>query len=256
MFRYAIVRQPGDNFADGLTTSEFGVPVFTLALAQHDAYCKALEACGLELLRLPADLQHPDSTFVEDTAVLTKRSAILARPGAASRLGEVTTIREPIQRYFSSPREIEPPGTLEGGDICEAGSHSFIGISRRTNPEGARQLSQFLAADGFTSSTVDIRDLSSILHLKSGIAYLRNNDLVVMEELAGREEFSGYGLIRVPAEESYACNCVLINGRVLIPAGFPHLQEDLARHGYEPLTLEVSEFRKMDGGFSCLSLRF
>ena len=103
---------------------------------------------------------------------------------------------------------------------------------------------------------VDIRAMTSILHLKSGIAYLDNNDLVVMEELAGREEFSGYNLIRVPAGESYACNCVLVNGRVLMPTGFPRLQEDLLSRGYRPLPLQMSEFRKMDGGLSCLSLRF
>ena len=227
-----------------------------VALSQYAAYCRALKGCGLELTSLPADLQHPDSTFVEDTAVLTTRSAILARPGAVSRLGEVAGIRETIGRFFSSIHQIEAPGTLDGGDVCEAGSHFFIGISHRTNEEGARQLGRWLAAEGFTSSTVDIRDMGSILHLKSGIAYLDKNDLVVMEELAGREEFSAYNLIRVRVEESYACNCVLINGRVLMPAGFPCLEEDLSRRGYEPLPLEMSEFRKMDGGLSCLSLRF
>jgi dimethylargininase len=256
LFHHAIVRKPGGNFADGLTTAEFGKPDVPLALLQHEAYCQALESCGLELVRLPVDLQHPDSTFVEDTAVLTNRSAMLARPGAASRLEEVSSIRETIQRYYSSIQEIAAPGTLDGGDVCEAGSHFFIGISHRTNEEGARQLSQRLTADGFTASTVDIRGMSSILHLKSGIAYLDNNNLVVMEELAGWEEFSGYKMIRVPAEESYACNCVLINDRVLVPAGFPQLQHDLETHGYNPLPLEMSEFRKMDGGLSCPSLRF
>ena len=217
MFRHAIVRQPGMNFAEGLTTAELGAPNVSLALAQHEAYCSALEECGLELRRLPPDLQHPDSTFVEDTAVLTSRSAILTRPGADSRLGEVTAIGEAIQPFYSVIHEIQAPGTLDGGDICEAGSHFFIGISHRTNEEGARQLGKFLAAEGFTTSTVDIRGMQSILHLKSGIAYLDNNVLVVMDELAGREEFRGYDRIRVASDESYACNCVLVNGRVLVP---------------------------------------
>lgn len=256
MFRHAIVRSPGDNFAEGLTTAELGKPNVSLALLQHESYCDSLTDCGLELIRLPADLDHPDSTFVEDTAVLTPQSAALARPGAASRLGEVDGIRETIQRFYSTIHQIEAPGTLDGGDICEADSHFFIGISHRTNEEGARQLSRWLAANGFTSSMVDIRSESSILHLKSGIAYLDNNDLVVTEELAEREEFRRYNLIRVPAEETYACNCVLVNDRVLIPAGFPRLREDLVSRGYQPLSLEMSEFRKMDGGLSCLSLRF
>jgi len=256
LFRHAIVRIPSENFADGLTSAELGQPDVSVALRQHAAYCRALEDCGLELVRLAPDLEYPDSTFVEDTTVLTSQSAILTQPGAATRLGEVARIREVIQRFYSSIHETEAPGTLDGGDVCEAGTHFFIGLSHRTNEEGARQLSRFLAADGFTSSHIDIRGLRSILHLKSGIAYLDKRNLVVMAELAGGEEFSGYNLIRVSAEESYACNCVLVNDRVLIPQGFPRLQEELAGRGYDPLPLDMSEFRKMDGGLSCLSLRF
>lgn len=256
MFSYAIIRPPAENFADGLTTAKLGKADFSLALAQHQTYCDALEACGLELVRLLPDPDYPDSTFVEDAAVLTSKSAILTRPGAASRLGEVEGIRGAVQRFYSEIERIQPPGTLDGGDVCEAGSHFFIGISQRTNEEGARQLGQLLASQGFTSSTVDIRGMESILHLKSGIAYLDNNCLVVMDELARRSEFAGFDLIRMPPEESYSCNCVLVNGRVLVPAGFAFVAAELARRGYSPLVLEMSEFRKMDGGLSCLSLRF
>ena len=256
MFQHAIVRRPGDNFNKGLTTAELGRPDLPLALSQYEAYCRALASCGLGLIPLPADLRHPDSTFVEDTAVLTSQSAILTRPGALSRLGEVDGIRQTIARFYSVVHEIAAPGTLDGGDVCEAGSHVFIGISHRTNEQGARQLAEFLAADGLPSSLIDIRRVSSILHLKSGISYLDNGDLVVMDELASREEFAGYNLIRVPLEESYACNCVLVNDRVLMPLGFPRLLDDLTRSGYVPLPLDMSEFRKMDGGLSCLSLRF
>ena len=255
MFRYAIVRAPASNFAEGLTSADLGAPDLAIALAQHEVYCAALESCGLEVIRLAPDTEHPDSTFVEDTAVLTARSAILARPGAISRLGEVAGVRESIQRHCSNVHEIQPPGTLDGGDICEAGSHFFIGISRRTNEQGARQIAEFLAADGYTASTVDIRAMDSILHLKSGIAYLDNRYLVVMEELASRQEFAGYNLITVPAEETYACNCVLVNHAVLVPAGFPRVTAALERRGYKTLSLEMSEYRKMDGGLSCLSLR-
>ncbi len=256
MFKRAIVRSPGDNFAKGLTAANLGKPDFLVARRQHDDYCKAFEECGLELVRLPADSKHPDSTFVEDTAILTSRSAILARPGAVSRLGEVDGIRQAVRSFYSSIHEITSPGTLDGGDVCQADSHFFIGISQRTNPEGARQLGQWLVADGFSFSTVDICAVRSILHLKSGMAYLANNDLIVMDELASMEEFSQYNLIRVSKDERYACNCVLVNDRVLVPAGYRHLEDKLSAHGYTPLPLEVSEFRKMDGGLSCLSLRF
>jgi dimethylargininase len=256
LFRHAIVRPPGANFADGLTTAQLGAPDADLAQRQHESYCRALEECALELIRLPADPSYPDSTFVEDTAVLTSRSAILTCPGAPSRLGEVAEIGNALQKFYSLVHKIEPPGTVDGGDICDAGSHYFIGISQRTNEEGARQLARFLAADGLTSSTVDIRGVRSLLHLKSGITHLDRNNLVVMEELTGREEFSGYDRIVVSHDESYACNCVLVNDRVLVPAGFPRIQSELVRNGYKPLPLEMSEFRKMDGGLSCLSLRF
>jgi dimethylargininase len=256
LFRRAIVRPPGPNFADALTTTDLGKPDVELAERQHEAYCRALEQCGVELIRLAASPQHPDSTFVEDTAVLTSHSAILARPGAVSRLGEVAEIRGTIGKFYKGVHEIQPPGTLDGGDICEVGSHFFVGISDRTNEDGSRQLARFLAAHGFTSSTVDIRSLGSILHLKSGIAYLDDNNLVVMEELAATREFSGYNRIVAAPDESYACNCVLVNDRVLMPEGFPHLQAELISHGYNPFPLDVSEFRKMDGGLSCLSLRF
>ena len=256
MFRRAIVRPPGGNFADGLTTSRLGAPDVDLAQRQHESYCRALEECGLELIRLPVDSGRPDSTFVEDTAILTTQAAILARPGAPSRLEEVTEIEGAVQKVYKVVHKIEPPGTVEGGDICEAGLHFFIGQSQRTNEAGARQLARLLAADGFPSSTVDIRSNHSLLHLKSGIAYLDRKNLVVMEELAKREEFSGYNLIAVPVAESYACNCVLVNGRVLVPAGFPQLQSKLVESGYKPIPLDMSEFRKMDGGLSCLSLRF
>ena len=256
MFRNAIVRLPGANFADGLTTVDYGAPDLRLVLAQHARYCEALVECGLVVTTLEADLLFPDSTFVEDTAILTPRGAILMRPGAASRAGEVESIRPVLERFFPSMPAIEAPGTVDGGDICEAGDHFFIGLSHRTNEEGARQLERYLAALGYTSSIIDVRPMTSILHLKSGIAFIENNTLVVMEEMAGDPQFGGFDLIRVKPEESYAANCVRVNGRVLVAAGYPHLSAELTARGFNPLVLEMSEFRKMDGGLSCLSLRF
>lgn len=259
MFSRAIVRKPGENFHEGLTSvgqGVLGVPDIARTVEQHVAYCKALEGCGLELITLEKDLEHPDSTFVEDTAVLTRDAAILTRPGAASREGEVARIRESVARFFRKIYEIQAPGTLDGGDICEAGTHFFIGVSHRTNEEGARQLAHYLKLEGYTASNIDIRSMTSILHLKSGIAYIGQNTLVLMEELADRPEFKSYRIIRVAEEESYAANCVRVNEHVLLPRGFPKLEADLRRHGYSPLVLDMSEYRKMDGGLSCLSLRF
>jgi dimethylargininase len=254
LFKNAIVRIPGSNFDAGLTSVSLGRPDFDLVLEQHARYCEALVECGLAVTTLDADLRFPDSTFVEDTAVITAHGAVLTRPGAASREGEVDAIRPAILRHFCSPLTIDAPGTLDGGDICEAGDHFFLGLSHRTNEEGARQLAAHLEGLGYSSSTIDVREMTSILHLKSGISYIGDNNLLVMEEMAS--QFSGFDLIRVGLDESYGANCVSVNDRVLVAAGFPRLTEDLLARGFDPLVLEMSEFRKMDGGLSCLSLRF
>jgi dimethylargininase len=256
LFTRAIVRIPGSNFDAGLTTVALGRPRFELVLEQHRRYCEALAECGLAVTTLDADLRFPDSTFVEDTAILTPRGAVLTRPGASSREGEVEAICPAVKQFYPSALSIQAPGSVDGGDICDAENHFFIGLSHRTNEEGARQLAAHLSTFGYSSSTIDVRQMSSILHLKSGISYIGDNTLVVMEEMAGKDAFRGYELIRVSAEESYAGNCVRVNDRVLVAAGYPKFTAELRARGFDLLELEMSEFRKMDGGLSCLSLRF
>ena len=256
MFGKAIVRPPAPNFAEGLTTAELGAPNYERALAQHDAYCSALEQCGLALTRLAADSIHPDSTFVEDAAVLTARGAILTRPGAPSRAGEVASIKKILTDFYPEMLSIQSPGTLDGGDVCEAGEHFFIGVSERTNEAGARQLAEMLASLNYTSSLVDIRGVGAILHLKSGLAYLGDRRLAVINVLADRKEFVDYEFVRVSTGESYAANCVRVNDHVLVAAGHPVWEGRLHELGYQTIALEMSEFQKMDGGLSCLSLRF
>jgi dimethylargininase len=239
---------------------DLGAPDLEAALQQHRAYCEALESCGLKLIELPPDDKHPDSTFVEDTALLTSRGAVLTRPGAESRRGEVESMAAVVHEYFRDVYAIEAPGTLDAGDVCEAGDHFFIGISRRTNEHGARQLASLLESLGYTASLIDIRGLSNILHLKSGLAYLANNSagrrLVVIEALRNEPEFSGYDLICLNSSEEYAANCLSINGKTLIASGFHTIRRELEQLGYPIISLEMSEFQKMDGGLSCLSLRF
>jgi dimethylargininase len=277
MFTRAIVRPPGPKFAEGLTTSELGRPDYQLALQQHEAYCAALERCGLSLIRLEPDPDYPDSTFVEDVAVLTgalpdgqatsPSAAILTRPGAASRAGEVESMRKPLADFFAQLFEIESPGTLDGGDTCQAGKHFFIGISERTNRAGASQLAAFLGQLGYTSSFVAIgiddeetavpgAVATRLLHLKSGVAYLGDNRVVLVESLAIRKEFAGYDLVLADEAESYAANCIRVNNHVLIADGYPYFAAKLRELGYQTIALNMSEFQKMDGGLSCLSLRF
>lgn len=255
-FTCAIVRPPGPNFAQGLTSSGLGPPVYELALEQHHRYCLALEQCGLSLVRLEPDPRYPDSVFVEDTAVLTQRGGILARPGVPSRAGETTSMREVLQRFYPTLAAIEPPGTLEGGDVCDADGHFFIGISQRTNEEGARQLSVWLSQCGYSSTCVDIRGINGLVHLKSGLAWVGHRRLAVVEVLARHEAFRGYELIQVPAGEVYAANALYVNEQVFVAAGHPKFLECLGRRSCPVATLQMSEFQKMDGGLSCLSLRF
>jgi len=274
MFTRAIVRPPTRNFAEGLTSAALGTPNYGRALEQHEAYCAALFRCGLELTRLEPDAAYPDSTFVEDVAIVTRKLAILTRPGAPSRTGEVESMRRPLGDFFDNVSEIQAPGTVDGGDICQAGDHFFIGVSKRTNETGAKQLAALLKDAGYESSLIDMRQSAaaamtlsrtqsvpgagatgSLLHLKSGIAYLGNNRLAITKALSARSAFASFDLVHVDENEAYAANCVRINDYVLIAAGFPKFQRELTKLGYQTITLDMSEFQKMDGGLSCLSLR-
>lgn len=252
----AVVRPPGSTFAAGLTTVNLGAPDLSLALGQHQTYVRTLERCGLAVTRLPPDPAHPDSTFVEDAAVLVPEGAILTRPGAPSREGEVAAIREALSGLVPALGEIAPPGTLDGGDVCEAGRHFLIGLSHRTNEEGARQLASILSRHGYTSAVVDIRTIAGILHLKSGVSYLGGGRLLVIDEAHGHPAFHSFDRLVVPEGEEYAANAIRVNDRVVLPAGFPRVEALVQLSGTPVLTVGMSEFRKMDGGPSCLSLRF
>jgi dimethylargininase len=256
VFTRSIVRPPCANFANGLTSVDLGQPDYELALKQHDAYCRTLEDCGLSLMRLPPDERYPDSTFVEDTAVLTARGAVITQPGAPSRLGEIDAVEPVLQDFFTRFYAIHEEGRLDGGDVCEAGAHFFIGVSRRTNEAGAVQLAGFLDAMGYSSTLIDIRSLSNILHLKSGLAYLGGNRMLVIDELRNLNELRDYELINVDNAEAYAANCLVVNDKVLVASGFPALERQLRELNYDTVAVDMSEFQKMDGGLSCLSLRF
>ncbi len=249
------MRPPAASFAGGLTTAQLGLPSLDKALEQHARYVEALEHAGVAVTALPPEPDFPDSTFVEDTAILGGTLAVLTRPGAPSRLREVDSIRTALAECFEKVAEIEWPGTVDGGDVCEAVGRYYIGISERTNESGAAQLARVLQRAGFEAETVDIRGMR-ILHLKSGIAYLGDDTFVVIEDVAERMNLDGHRVITTDPDEDYAANCIRVNDAVLMPAGYPKLARALADAGFTLVELEVSEYRKMDGGLSCLSLRF
>lgn len=252
----AIVRPPPPTYARGITSANEGAPELARALAQHQAYCLALEQCGLAVSVLSADSDFPDSCFVEDTAVLTPRGAIATRPGAPSRTGEVSSVVAALHPYFAEVASITAPGTVDGGDVCEAEGHYLIGLTQRTNEEGARQLAGLLADIGFPSSVIDLRSSRRLLHLKTGLSYLDDGRMLITSDVPRVAALAPYELIDVPDGERYAANCLCLNDSVVIAAGYPATRAALESCGYEVLAVEMSEYRKMDGGLSCLSLRF
>jgi dimethylargininase len=252
MFTKAIVKRPCKNLVNGLTTANLGKPDYDLALKQHQRYIEALIECGLEVTILEADEDYPDSVFVEDTAVLTPRCAIITNPGAPSRRGEIIEISKVLKNIYQNVETITEPGTLEAGDVMMVGNHFYIGISKRTNQAGANQLINILEKYDLTGSTIT---LENVLHLKSGVSYLDNNNLLSIKNFINEPEFQKYNIILVDEDESYAANSLWINDNVLVPEGFPKTKENINNAGYTAIEIDVTEFRKLDGGLSCLSLR-
>lgn len=256
MLTHALLRLPGESLAQGLSRAHEGPPDLDRAHEQHQRYCEALAQAGLSLTVLPADPRYPDGCFVEDTALVTPRGAIVTRPGAESRRGEVAMIAAALAGLFGELRRIEPPGTVDAGDVCDAEGLFLIGLSARTNEAGAAQLADHLGSLGYRSEILDIRAAPALLHLKSGLACLGDGRLLVTSDVPRIDALRPFELVEVPDEERYAANALRVNDRVLVAAGYPATRERIERLGYEVVPLEMSEFRKLDGGLSCLSLRW
>jgi len=252
-FTKAIVRTPCRNMNKGLTSSNLEKPDYNKALEQHHEYIKALKYCGLEVTVLPADERYPDSAFVEDTALLTPHCAVLTNPGAESRKGEVAIIRDTIADCYKRVETIKPPGTVEAGDIMMVGNDFYIGLSGRTNEAGANQMRRILRHYGMNGITININEA---LHLKTGSSYIENNCLLITKEFRKEPKFRLFEQLEVSSDEAYAANSVWINERVLVPHGFPKTKALIESAGWETVVIDTSEFRKVDGGLSCLSLRF
>ncbi len=255
-FNHVIVRRPCSAIKDGISGGTYeGIPEYERALEEHSDYIAALIQCGVDVTVLPADERYPDSCFVEDPALITRECAIITNPGAESRKGEEKEIVDVIKRFFPEDRieYIKAPGTLEGGDVMMVGDHFYVGRSARTNEEGIRQLTEILAKYGMTCSEVKLEE---VLHLKTGINYLENNHMLVSGEFVTKEDFKDYDKTVIPEEEAYAANCIWVNDTVIVPEGYPTVLKAVQDMGYKTLVVDTSEFRKIDGGLSCLSLRF
>jgi len=251
-FTRAIIRQPGSNFSSGISTAGLGAPDPAKTLQQHYLYHQALLQCGLEIIELDPEAAFPDAPFVEDTAVILDECAIISRPGDPSRRGEEQSIKKKLAD-FKPVLEIQHPGTLDGGDILQIGKMVYAGISGRTNGHGVAQLRQFLLEYGYHVLEVPVGDT---LHLKSGVNHIGHDRIVIYEKWAAFEIFKGYQKITVGQAEAYSANCLFINDHLLYPAGFPDTRNKLLQLGVTLIELNMSEFQKMDGGLTCLSLRF
>ncbi len=232
---------------------ELGKPDYELALRQHSAYKATLRLCGLELRELDCDERYPDSCFVEDVAVCTKAFAMLARPGAPSRAGETEGMAALLAEYWREVESIKAPGSLEGGDVMMVGDHFYIGLSARTNREGAGQFMAALERHGLSGSLIEMPEL---LHLKTGLAWLEDGTLLTTREFLDHPAFKAFRKIVVPEHEAYAANCIRVNDRVIMPSGYPETEGKIRDSGFAVSLVDSSEYRKLDGGLSCLSLRF
>jgi dimethylargininase len=256
MFKNVIVKRPCRAMTEGITSApELGKPDYELALKQHDSYIEALKQCGVEVTILPADEAFPDSCFVEDTAVLTRKCAIITNPGAGSRNREILTMIPEIRKFYKEDQieYIKAPGTLEGGDVMMVGDHFYVGRSARTNTEGIRQFVGILEKYGLSGSEVP---LELVLHLKTGVNYIENDTMLVSGEFISKPDFARFKKIIVPPEEAYGANCIWMNGTVIVPEGYPTVEKGIRDAGYPVIIVDTSEYKKLDGGLSCLSLRF
>ena len=248
----AIVRQVGEELAGCELSFVARMPIdVALARRQHAAYGAALLGLGCELLELPALAGHPDSVFVEDTALVFDEIAVLNRPGAASRRGEVDSIAEALGRYRPLAR-IEDEGTIDGGDVLRIGREVYVGASARSNEAGARQLAALLRPHGYRVTRVAMRDC---LHLKSAVTRVAEDTVLVQPRwLEDEAPFASYRRIEVDAGEEHAANALLAGSGLVYPDCFPRTREKLEAAGLAVTAVDVSELQKAEGAVTCCSL--
>jgi len=252
-FKNVIVRKPSQSMVKGLSSANLGKPDFDLAQKQHEMYIDALLQCGVDVTVLEADENYPDSCFVEDVALCTSHCAVITYPGAESRRGEVHEVHEVLKDFYEHIEQIQESGTIEAGDIMMVDNHYYIGLSARTNKNGAEQMIAILEKYEMTGSIVPLEE---VLHLKTGLAYLESNNLLISGEFIKNPVFDKFNKIVIDKKDAYSANCIWVNDTVIVPAGFPKTKEKVASLGYDIIELYMSEFQKLDGGLSCLSLRF
>jgi dimethylargininase len=204
------------------------------------------------VLSLPGEATMPDSVFVEDAAIVLDEVAVLTRPGAASRRGEVASIADALRGYRPL-LAIEAPGTLDGGDVLRLGRTVHVGESARSNAAGIAQLRGLLAGYGYAVQGVPTR---GCLHLKSAVTQLADDTVLLQPAWVTREHFAGFRVIEVDPAEPHAANVLRIGDALLMPAGFPRTRQRLLDAGFAVTVVDVSELQKAEGAVTCCSLVF
>jgi dimethylargininase len=244
-----LVRQPSSRLAEGIITHITRIPVdVSLAQVQHAAYVAALRASGWAVEQALAADDCPDSVFIEDTVVICEDLAVLTRPGAPARRAEVAGVAQAVGGLGLRTATIEEPGTLEGGDVLQVGHTVYVGRGARTNGDGIRQLRSLLAPLGRTVIAVP---LGNVLHLKSAVTALPDGTFLLLPGLVPTELFPA---VR-PVDEEGGCHVVPLGGdRVMIAASAPRTAEMLDSLGFTPVVVNISEFEKLEGCVTCLSV--
>jgi dimethylargininase len=249
-YKSAIVRGVPDSFDWCIKPDPAAVIDVGLAKEQHNTYQNTLEKLGLGLVTVAADERYPDCCFVEDTAIVVGELAVVLSIGAPSRVGEEVEVRKVLAEYKSLV-EIDPPATMDGGDVMCIDDKLFVGLSQRTNREAVAELEK--KASGYEVIAVP---LEGVLHLKSACTYLGNDCILVCRGHFDESILSVYKKIYVHPEDSYSANCLTVNGKVLVSKGFPRTRSAIEAAGFETIELDMSEFRKAGGSLTCLSILF
>ncbi len=247
----AITREINTELNTGELTylTRVGIDI-DLAQTQHREYRSVLAALGCELVSVPTAQGLADSVFIEDTAIVLDEIAVLCRPGAVSRRAEVAGVEAVLQEYRSL-KSIQPPGTLDGGDLLQIGKTVFAGLSTRSNQSGIQQLSDFVTEYGYRVETVAPRQC---LHLKSAVSELAPGMLLINPDWVEKSAFDGLELIEIDPREAHAANALRVGQDIIYPACFPHTQERLLRLGVDVHPVNVSELQKAEGAVTCCSL--
>ena len=253
-FSRAITRRPAASIVNGLRAEDIGTPDLTLMLQAHDHYVSALKSTGAEVIELPALEAFPDAQFVEDSALCLPQGAVLMRPGAASRMGEVAEMASTIRACYEEVREITGPGHIEGGDILVTGREVLVGRSDRTDAAGVAELAEIVGEWGH--SLREVFTPEGVLHFKTDCSLLDGETILSTKRLDASGCFEGYRVLHTAEGEEAAANAIRFNNLVIMAAGFPRTAETLKNAGYEVVEVSNTECAKLDGGMSCLSLRF